>query len=129
MLSNYFRIAWRNLLKDKQFTVLNILGLSAGLACSLLIFSWINDELGFDKFFADEDWIYRLLERRIQNGETSHSHESSGKLREAILYNVPEVEYAAAVAPAIWFAPNTLSVEDKNIKATGQYANKDYFTG
>src|SRR5688572_8987645 len=45
MMKNYFKIAWRSLLKDRQFTLLNVLGLSAGLACSLLIFVWVSDEL------------------------------------------------------------------------------------
>ena len=45
MFKIHLKIAWRNLLKDRQFTLLNVLGLSAGLACALLIFLWVNDEL------------------------------------------------------------------------------------
>ncbi len=127
MLRNYFKIAWRSLLKDKQFTFLNVFGLSAGLVCTLLIFLWVRDEMSYDKFFANDDRLYRLLERRTYNGETMHSHESSGRLSEAVKQNTPEVAYAAAVAPAAWFPQNTLSVADKNIKANGQYADKDYF--
>jgi len=127
MLKNYFKIAWRSLLKDKQFTVLNVLGLSAGLACSLLIFFWVKDERSFDRFFANEGQLYRLMERRNYDGELFYSEESSGRLSETVKHRLPEVEYAAAVAPARWFADNTLSVNDKNIKAGGQYAEKDYF--
>src|SRR5215510_10815820 len=104
MLKNYFKIAWRSLLKDKQFTFLNVLGLSAGLACSLLIFLWANDELSFDKFFANDDRLYRLREGSSRNGETTFSDESSGRLSEAVRKSFPEVEYAAAIAPAKWFA-------------------------
>lgn len=127
MLRNYFVIAWRSLLKDKQFSTLNVLGLSAGLACTLLIFLWVNDELNFDRFFTNEDRMYRLLEQRTVNGITSHTHESSGRLSDAVKQALPEVAYAAAVAPASWFPPKTLSVGDKNIKANVQYADKDYF--
>lgn len=127
MLKNYFKIAWRSLLKDKQFTFLNVFGLSAGLVCALLIFLWVSDEVSYDKFFAKDDQLYRLLERRTYNGEITHSHESSGKLSEAVKQAIPEVAYAAAVAPAAWFPQNTLSVDDKNIKANGLYAEKDYF--
>jgi hypothetical protein len=49
------KIAWRNLVKDKQFTFLNVLGLSAGLACALLILSWVKDERSYDKFFANDN--------------------------------------------------------------------------
>src|SRR5688572_18233569 len=127
MVKNYFKIAWRSLLKDKQFTVLNVLGLSAGLACSLLIFLWVNDELSFDRFFANDERLYKLMERRSYNGETSINEESSGRLSETVKQSLPDVEYAAAIAPARWFAQNTLSVNDKNIKAGVQYAEKDYF--
>lgn len=118
MIKTYFKIAWRSLVKDKQFTLLNVMGLSAGLACSLLIFLWVSDEISFDKFFANDDRMYRLLERRNYNGETFYGDESSGKLSEAVKQAIPEVEYAAAIAPARWFPQNTLSVNDKNIKAT-----------
>ena len=60
MIKNYFKIAWRSLVKDKQFTILNVLGLSAGLACALLIFLWVGDEMRFDKFFANDDRLHRI---------------------------------------------------------------------
>jgi len=50
MFTNYFIIAWRNLLKHRQFTLLNLLGLSTGLACALLIYLWVQDELNIDTF-------------------------------------------------------------------------------
>lgn len=127
MIKNYFKIAWRSLLKDKQFTLLNVLGLSAGLACSLHIFLWANDELSFDKFFANDERLYKLREGNSRSGEIIYSDESSGRLSEAVKQALPEAEYTAAVAPAKWFAPNTLSANDKNIKANGQYVGKDYF--
>jgi putative ABC transport system permease protein len=127
MIRNYFKIAWRSLLKDKQFTLLNVLGLSAGLACSLLIFLWVSDETSFDKFFKNDERLYRLLEGRNNGGEISYGSESSGRLSTAVKQSLPEIEYAAAVAPAKWFPQNTLSVNDKDIKANGQYAEKDYF--
>ncbi|MGN6493732.1 MAG: ABC transporter permease [Agriterribacter sp.] len=127
MIKNYLKIAWRSLLKDKQFTLLNVFGLSAGLACSLLIFLWVSDELSFDKFFSNNDRLYKLLERRNYNGEAIYSGESSGRLSDAVKQSIPEVEYAAAIAPAKWFSQNTLSVNHKNIKANVQYVEKDYF--
>jgi putative ABC transport system permease protein len=119
MFKTNLKIAWRNLVKDKQFTFINVLGLSAGLACALLIFLWVHDELSYDKFFGNDDRLYQLLE--------NHSEESSGLLAETVKQQIPGAEYAAAVAPARWFPQYTLSVGDKNIKATGQYTGKDYF--
>src|SRR5690349_11714770 len=114
MFRTNLKIAWRNLLKDRQFTLLNVLGLSAGLACALLIFLWVSDELNFDKFFANDDRLYKLFEQRFSSdGDIAFSEESSGRLSDAVKTSVPGVEYAAAVAPAGWFPQNTLSVNDK----------------
>lgn len=127
MIKNYFKIALRSLIKDKQFTLLNLCGLSAGLACSLLIFLWVRDEMSFDRFFANDERLYKLMERVNNGGEISNNEESSGRLSEAVKQSVPEVEYAAAIAPARWFAQNTLSANYKNIKANVQYVEKDFF--
>lgn len=127
MFKTNFKIAWRNLIKDKQFTFLNVLGLSIGLACSLLIFLWVVDELSFDQFFANNDRLYKLMEHRSYNGEIGTSEESSGLLSQTVKQQIPGVEYAAAVAPPGWFPQYTLSSNDKNIKAHGQYTEKDYF--
>lgn len=127
MIRNNFKICWRHLIKDRQFTVLNVLGLSAGLACALLIYLWVHDELSVDKFFKKNSQIYQLMELRKSDGEIKLSDESSGLLNEVLKAQEPEIEYATAVAPPEWWQKFTLTAGDKNIKAIGQYAGKDYF--
>jgi len=127
MLKNCFKIAWRNMIRDKQFTLLNLIGLSTGLACALLIYLWVNDEIIFDKFHDNIGQIYQLMETRDYPGHTGISDESSGLLSKTVKTQMSEVEYAAAVAPPNWFQKFTLTVGDRNIKATGQYVGKDYF--
>jgi putative ABC transport system permease protein len=127
MLKNYFKIAWRNIIRDRQFTLLNLIGLATGLACALLIYLWVNDELSYDAFHENRSRIYQLMETRNYPGHNGISDESSGLLSETVAAQMPEVEYAAAEAPANWFQKFTLSVGDKNIKAAGQYVGKDYF--
>ena len=116
MFRTNLKIAWRNLIKDRQFTVLNVAGLSAGLACALLIFLWVQDELNFDKFLANNDRLYQLVEHQNSNGNIGISDGSSGLLSEAVAHQSPEVEYASPLAPPGWFQKFTLSVNDKNIK-------------
>src|SRR5829696_994016 len=60
MLTNYFKIAWRNLWKHKVFSAINILGLSTGLACCILMFLFIQHELSYDRFHTKFKDIYRL---------------------------------------------------------------------
>ena len=63
MFENYFKTAWRSLRKNKTFTILNIIGLSIGVACSLLIALYVLDELSYDRFNSQADHIYRLDEQ------------------------------------------------------------------
>jgi putative ABC transport system permease protein len=127
MFKNNLKIAWRNLIKDRQFTFLNLLGLATGLTCTILIYLWVHDEYQFDKFHEKDARLYQLMEHRKGKGEVFVADESSGLLAETVAAQNPDVEYAAAEAPAAWFQKFTLSVSDKNLKATGQYVGKDYF--
>jgi putative ABC transport system permease protein len=60
MFKNYLKIAWRNLLRNKTFSIINIAGLAIGLGCFLLIALYVLDELSFDKFYPNADRIYRI---------------------------------------------------------------------
>ena len=61
MIKNYFKTAWRNLWRNKVFSGINILGLSIGLACCILMFLFIQHELSYDKFNANAKNIYRIV--------------------------------------------------------------------
>jgi len=69
MIRNYLKIAWRNLVKSKAHSFINITGLSVGMAVALLIGLWIWDELSFDKNFEQYDRIVRLAQHQTMNGE------------------------------------------------------------
>jgi putative ABC transport system permease protein len=60
MLKTYFKLAYRNLTKDKAYSTINILGLAIGLASSILILLWVQNELSYDKFHKNAGQIYRL---------------------------------------------------------------------
>src|SRR4051812_16516395 len=60
MLKNYFKIGWRNLMRKKAFSMINIIGLAIGLTCFLLIASFIYDELNYDRYAAQYKNIYRV---------------------------------------------------------------------
>jgi putative ABC transport system permease protein len=127
MLKNYLTIAWRTLLKDRQFALLNIIGLSSGICCALLIWLWVADEQSVDKFFPNESRIYEVMETNRENGQVQVSDESSGLVSDLLIAQIPEVEYAASLAPPNWWPKYTLSAGDKDLKAVGQYAGQDYF--
>jgi len=60
MMKNYFKIAFRNIKRNKIFTLINILGLAFGMACFILIILWIQDEMSYDKFHTNKDDLYLL---------------------------------------------------------------------
>ncbi|HXB44653.1 MAG TPA: ABC transporter permease [Puia sp.] len=127
MFRNNFKIAWRNLIKDRQFTFLNLIGLSTGLACAILIYLWVNDELHVDKFNEKDGQLYQVM----LNESSSHGIETGdntpGLLANALSKEIPEVEYAASVIPSTWFANKGLiSFEDAHLRASGEYVSKDY---
>ncbi|WP_295791486.1 ABC transporter permease [Mucilaginibacter sp.] len=69
MIKNYFKTAWRNLVKNKVHSFINIVGLSVGMAVAMLIGLWIWDELSFDKFTKNHDNIAQVIQNVTNNGE------------------------------------------------------------
>jgi putative ABC transport system permease protein len=92
MFISYLKIAIRNLLKKKVYTVINVLGLSVGAAASLIIFLYIDDELSYDQFLPDTQRIYRLVEDRIYPDHLSHFAMIPGGFSLVLPVEVPEVE-------------------------------------
>lgn len=62
MYKNYYKIAWRNLVKKKAYSFINIFGLGLGIACCLLIFMYVQDELSYDNYHSKKDRIYRVTQ-------------------------------------------------------------------
>jgi putative ABC transport system permease protein len=60
MLKNYIKIAWRNITRQKAYSILNLAGLSIGMACSILILLWVQNELSYDRFHTQADRLFRL---------------------------------------------------------------------
>jgi putative ABC transport system permease protein len=60
MIANYFKIAIRNIVRHKAYSIINIAGLSVGMACTILILLWVQYELSFDRFHQNADRIFRL---------------------------------------------------------------------
>lgn len=127
MLKHTFLLIYRNFQRFRSTFFINLIGLSSGLACALFIFLWVNDELSVDRFHEENARLYRIMENQEHANEITTIDHTSGLLAESLAEEMPEVEYAAAVAPAEWFGDFTLSVGEKNIKAPGQFVGKDFF--
>jgi predicted permease len=128
MLKNYFKIAWRNLVRDRQFTFLNLAGFSTGLACALLIWLWTRDEMKMDKWNQNDSRLYQVMQNMRQDDKTVTMEYTAGPLAKALASEMPEIEYASSVIPAYWFSNSgIITYNDTRLKAGGQFVSKDYF--
>ncbi len=94
MIKNYFKTAFRNIARHKLFSGLNIIGLATGMACSILIMLWVQDELSYDKFNKKPDHIFRVT-AKISDVEAAVVPAS---LAYAIKSQVPEVKNATRIS-------------------------------
>ncbi|TAF93802.1 MAG: ABC transporter permease [Runella slithyformis] len=92
MLRSYFKIAWRNLLKNKTFSFINIFGLAVGLCCFLLISLYIVDELSYDRHFKNADRIYRINGDVRFGGSNLRMSQSPDPLGAVLKKDYPQVE-------------------------------------
>ncbi|MBN3583152.1 ABC transporter permease [Algoriphagus aestuarii] len=67
MLKNYFKIAWRNLVRQKSFSLINVLGLSVGLACCLILLAFVKHEKSYDTFHPDSEQVFRVVQEVQKN--------------------------------------------------------------
>jgi ABC-type antimicrobial peptide transport system permease subunit len=123
MLKNFFVIAWRNLLKSKGYSSLNILGLAIGMAVALLIGLWVAHEYSYDKFLPDNEQLYQVRRNFNSNGDTLNFTSTSLKLADALRSQVPEIEY---VAEGDFWASKGLMAGDKKLYLTGAIAGGDF---
>lgn len=92
MIKNYFKIAWRSLMKNKLYSFINIAGLTVGIASAILIFLWIRNEMSHDRFFTRIDRIHLMNNRGRFNDELTAWNYTSKPLGLAIKKDYPEVE-------------------------------------
>jgi putative ABC transport system permease protein len=94
MFKSYFTIAWRNLKRNKIYSTINVMGLSLGLACAMLIILYALDELSYDRFHANTKNIYRITSNRINpDGSIAFKSTSSGIFQgPRFTANIPEIQ-------------------------------------
>ncbi|MEW7292233.1 ABC transporter permease [Aquimarina sp. 2304DJ70-9] len=127
MLKNNFKIFLRSIKKHKGIFLINLIGLSTGLACVLLITLWVFDELQFDKFHENDDRLYQVWNQFEESEGISVRSWTPDLLAETMVDKFPEVEQAVAQTLPEWFSKTPLFADGKTIKAPGIFASEDYF--
>src|ERR1044072_5600316 len=127
MLKNYLKLTWRNLLKDRQFTLLNLAGLSTGLACVLLICLWINDELHLNSFHKYNKRLYQVMFNERVGDQLATREGSAGLMSEVLKKDLPAVEFAVTTTPANWFQQFNISYKQHTLSAAENFTRNDFF--
>ena len=123
MIKNYLKTAWRNLLSNKMFSLINISGLALGMTCALLIMLWIKDETRMDKFHANGKRLFRVMENQYYEGSISTFTATPGIFAENVVKDIPEIQLASQ---ALWEEEPLFTVGDKFFKEKGRYVQKDF---
>jgi len=123
MIKNYFKTAWRNIIRTFGYSLLNVWGLAIGMAVALLIGLWVYDQYSYDKSLPDYQRLYRVQRNFDSNGDTLTFLSTSLKLADALRNQIPEVEY---VAEGAGMGPHGLMIRDKKLYLNGGIVGSDF---
>jgi ABC-type antimicrobial peptide transport system permease subunit len=119
MFKNYLKTSWRNLIKNKAHSIINIVGLSVGMAVAMLIGLWIWNELSFDKYHENYDRIAQVMQQRTDNGVINTGVAVPQPLATALKKNYgSDFKY---IVMSSWTESHLLTVGDKKISYTGNF--------
>ncbi|QMU27803.1 ABC transporter permease [Adhaeribacter radiodurans] len=116
MLKNYFKIAWRNLLRNKAYSAINIAGLATGISACILIFFYVKDELTYEQHFDKYDRIFRVVTDINLQGQQDKFARSPAPLAAAMQKDYPEIQKVARLLPigkqTVWLEDKAYNEED-----------------
>jgi len=120
MLKNYFKSAFRNLWKNRTYSILNIIGLSIGVTCAAFIFLWVEDETTFNHNFTNRDQLYHIMQNEKSDRGISTNGSAPGPLADAVKAEIPGIKNSGRLS---WPMDELAIVGDKSIKINGIYAD------
>jgi len=123
MFKNFLKIAFRNLLRNKSFSAINIIGLAIGMASAIIILLWIQNEMSYDQFHQKKDRIYEVWNRAFFSNQLSSWNTTPKVLARALEKDLPEVEQATRVN---WPSDHLLGIGDKRLLVTGYMVDSNF---
>jgi len=119
MIKNYLLVSWRTVIRQFSISFMNVMGLSAGLSCSLLILLWISHEMSFDRFHNKAERIYRVEEDQYYSNGVFHVRATPWPSGPVWKEKIPEIEQACRLAPtgSFLFRNNDRSFYEENVSA------------
>lgn len=117
----------RRFRREKRNFFINLIGLSAGIACTLMIFLWVWDELHIDRFHAKDQQLYHVLGHSKQGDGINTWNGTPSPLSEALEAEIPEILSACSATDPAWQMEFGLKRADKQLGAVGKFVGASYF--
>ena len=128
MFKHNLLISFRGFMRYRSTFLINLIGLSSGLACAMFIYLWVNDELSFDRFHEKDDQLYQVLLHHEESGTLKTQEDTQGLIAAALEEEVPEIKTAIQSTPSFWFGKMPLTTDENvSIKASGKFVDYRYF--
>ncbi|MBS1921289.1 MAG: ABC transporter permease [Bacteroidetes bacterium] len=124
MLKNYLKIAWRNLFRNKGFSITNVVGLTIGMTCTIFILLWVQDELSFDKFNKNYSTTYQVMATRDFKNQVMTDPNMVLPLAPALEKGYPQIKNAVVTT---YPEPHIFNYGDQQIKKTGLTVGGNFF--
>ncbi|MDQ2753292.1 MAG: ABC transporter permease [Bacteroidota bacterium] len=126
MFKNYFKTAWRSLLRNKVFSTINLVGLAIGMAAALLIGIWVQNEFSYDQFHTNKNNLYKVYNRQTGYGGAVYAFDvTAGPVGKMLQRDFPEVKNTARI---YWSIERLFNYGNKSIKAKGNDVDKPFLT-
>jgi len=128
MFRHNLLLTYRTFMRYKMSFFINLIGLSTGLACALLIYLWVHDELSVDKFHEKDERLYQVMKNNTDSQRIDTGEDTPGLLANALVEEIPEVESAVSVFPPADFTfKGIVSVDETHVKARSKFADHNFF--
>ncbi|MEP7373268.1 MAG: ABC transporter permease [Chitinophagaceae bacterium] len=124
MIKNYFKVAWRNLFRNKGFSITNILGLTIGITSTIMIFLWVQDELAYDKFHKNYENVYQVIAHRDFNNQIFTDRNMVLPLAKSLQDVSPQIKNAVVTTHG---QSHVLTYGEAKLKKQGYTVSEHFF--
>ena len=122
MIKNFFKTAWRNLAKGKSFSLINVLGLAVGIACTALIFRWVEYNVTFNHSISNLETLYEVKNNQTYGEDMYTFSATPFRVKDALTADFSGVNSVSRYNDA----NTTISLGDKNLVQSGAYVDPDF---
>jgi len=124
MINNYFKVAWRNLFRNKGFSITNIPGLTIGITSTIMIFLWVQDELAYDKFHKNYENVYQVIAHRDFNNQIFTDRNMVLPLAKSLQDVSPQIKNAVVTTHG---QSHVLTYGEAKLKKQGYTVSEHFF--